>query len=267
MVAAVIVLFQKPASAQDASTVQPGLDKDAAKVYAPYPEPESGYVTDLADLLTDEEEERIEQWLWQVESKTGVEIVVVTIFSIRDYPEIGVSRIEDFARGMFNRYGIGNMPENNGILLVVALHDRKARIELGAAYGNLRDRDSSQIMDGKIVPSFKRGDYAQGITSGVKALASEFANTRFGVNWPLIIMIALIPIIALISVSLFRNGKRGWGWVCVGMLIVLLLAILRVLATVSKHLPDSSSDSWSAGGFGGGFGGGFSGGGGATGSW
>ena len=42
------------------------------------PSPGPGYVTDHADLLTDEQEERIEQRLWEVEEQTGVEIVIVT---------------------------------------------------------------------------------------------------------------------------------------------------------------------------------------------
>ena len=39
------------------------------KNYKPYPQPGSGYVSDIANLLTDEEEERIEQWLWKVEEQ------------------------------------------------------------------------------------------------------------------------------------------------------------------------------------------------------
>ena len=93
------------------------------------------------------------------------------------------------------------------------------------------------------------------------------SRVRFGLNWPLIVLIATIPIVGLIAFSLFKRGKRGWGWVCVGLLIVLLLAILRVVMITGRHMASSSSGSWSAGGFGGGFGGGFSGGGGATGSW
>jgi len=56
------------------------------KTYAPFPTPDSGYVTDLANLLTQNQEEEIEQWLWHVEETSGVEIAVVTINSISDYP-------------------------------------------------------------------------------------------------------------------------------------------------------------------------------------
>lgn len=243
----------------------PGLEKKHD--YAPYPKPDSGYVTDLADLLSLDEEEQIEQWLWQTESRNGVEIAVVTINSISDYPGSANQSIESFAHDLFNKYGIGNLPKNDGVLLLVAKNDRKARIELGKKYSRLRDRDAEAIMQNVIVAHFKKQQYADGITDGVKAIMLEFAGARVGMNWTLIVLLVAVPVVTLIAISLFQNGKRGWGWVCVGILIVIILAIVRILHAVSKHMPDSSSSSWSSGGFGGGFGGGSSGGGGATGSW
>jgi uncharacterized protein len=235
--------------------------------FAPYPAPDSGYVTDTAGLLSADQEERIEQWLWRVESMTGVEIAVVTIGSVGDYPGAAGPSIEAFATGLFNRYRIGNLPENDGVLLVVARNDRKARIELGAGYNPSRDRDAAKIMNGAIVPRFKQGEYAGGITDGVRAIMLEFAGVRAGVNWKLIGLLTAIPVVGLIAFSLFRSGKRGWGWIAVGLLIVLVLSLFSVLLTLARHAPRGSSGSWSSGGFGGGFGGGSSGGGGATGSW
>lgn len=243
------------------------LDTDKTeKKYDPYPKPDSGYVTDLAGLLTPDEEEKIEVWLWQVESKTNVEIAVVTIDSIEDFPGGGTS-IESFAQGLFDKYGIGNLPKNDGVLLLVARNDRKARIELGAYYGQSRDGDANRIMQNTIVPQFKKGNYSKGITNGVKDLVYEFAGCRIGVPWGLIGLIAAVPILILIAYSLFKNGKTGWGWVTVGLIIVIILAIIRIVFSILNHMPSSSSSTWSSGGFGGGFGGGSSGGGGATGSW
>ncbi len=237
------------------------------KDYKPYPQPDAGYVTDLAGLLTDDEEERLEQWLWQTESRTNVEIVVVTINSIKDYPGTANDRIESFATGLFDTYGIGNLPKNDGILLLVARNDRKARIELGKFYGRTRDGDARRIMDRVIIPHFKRDDYAGGITEGARALMREFAGVRVGIPWSIIWMGVGIVVCALIAISLFRSGKRGWGWVFVGIIFILLLGILHTVRTIMRHMPEGHSSGWSSGGFGGGFGGGSSGGGGATGSW
>ena len=243
-----------------------GPDTRSTKDYAPFPNPGPGYVTDLAGLLTDEQEERIERWLWQVESRTRVEIIVVTIDSIKDYPDAPNQSIESSATGLFDAYGIGNMPKNDGVLLLVARDDRKARIELGASYGRTKDQAANRIMQKKIIPYFKKDQYAEGITSGVKAIMREFAHVRVGIHWPLLIAILAVPLLIAIIVSLFRNGKRGWGWVAVGVLIILILVIVRILVTLARHAPRGSSGGWRSGGIGG-FGGGFSGGGGATGSW
>jgi len=268
---------------------KPAPEKRKGKDYAPFPNPDAGYVTDLADLLTRDQEEEIEQWLWQVERKTSVEMVVVTLDSIRDYPGTPNRTIEQFATALFNKYGIGNLPKNDGVLLLVARKDRKARIELGAFYGEERDADATRIMQKTIVPRFKQEDYARGITEGVQELMREFAGVRVqpapgkrsGMNWPLALTGGGAVLVGFIAYSLFQCGKRGWGWVAVGVLIVLILAFLqllfRTLRAISERSGSSSGDSdsdspgsslgWSPGGFGGGFGGGSSGGGGATGSW
>jgi len=239
--------------------------------YAPYPEPGTGYVTDHADLLTDEQEERIEQRLWQVEEETGVEIVIVLIESMSDYPDAPQGSIESFARGLFDAYGVGNMPMNDGVLLLVASKDREARIELGKHYGLRYDRQAERIMQGEIIPAFKAGDYAGGVEDGANALMREFAGVRFGVNWSLILLLAGLPVLCLVAYSLFKSGRRGWGWVVVGLIGVVLLLLFRGLFVTVKTLAENSgrgsSSGWSSGGFGGGFGGGSSGGGGASGSW
>lgn len=233
------------------------------KSYAPYPQPDRGYVTDIAGVLSSQQQEKIESWLYTTEYRNGTEIAIVIINSINDYPGTANTSIESFATGLFNAYGIGNMPKNNGVLLVVAIRDRAARIELGAYYGRNRDSDADRIMQKIIIPHFKKNDYAGGIMAGAKSLIYEFAGIWIISGWiklaVLFLIIALIPV----CISLFLNGKRGWGWICVGFIIILLLLFLQLLSRTVKSLPADAG----AGGYGGGFGGGFSGGGGATGHW
>jgi len=236
------------------------------KDYEPFPNPDTGYISDHAYLLGTEQEEKIERWLWQIESKTGVEIIVITIGSIEDYPGTPNQSIEQFATALFDTYEIGNLPRNDGVLLLVSMGDRKARIELGAGYGHSRDADAHRILNQVITPEFKKADYVAGITAGVKAIALEFAHARIGINWPLVLLFAAVPILILIIISLFASGKRGWGWICIGLLLVVLMLLFYVIRQASRHMPGTGSSSWSSGGMGG-FGGGFSGGGGATGSW
>ena len=239
------------------------------KDYSPYPNPDAGYVTDIAGVLTDEQEDRIESWLYTTEKRTNVDIVVLLINSIVDYPSTPNHSVETFATGLFDAYGIGNMPRNDGVLLVVAIRDRKVRIELGAAHGRSRDSDASKIIDSKILPYFRQSRYAEGIMAGTRATMRQFAGVRLIPGWVKLVVGALIILLILITISLFRRGKRGWGWVCAGSVIVLILVLAHLIRTTVEHRPEAAGPGGCGGGGfgGGGFGGGFSGGGGATGGW
>jgi uncharacterized protein len=250
-------------SGGDCSAREPAApipQKRAEKDYAPFPQPDVGYITDIANVLSKKVENKIERWLWQIEKKTKVEIIVVIILSIKDFKDTPNDTIEEFATALFNKYGIGNLPANNGVLLLVSVGDRKARIELGKSFGHARDADAQRIMDGIIVPKFKNADYPGGVTQGVKAIAKEFANVRIGLNWTLIILLIALPILGIVAYSLIKNGKRGWGWVVVGILIVAVIWIISMLFRATRAMPKTAGGA-------GGFGGGVSGGGGATGSW
>ena len=201
--------------------------------YRPFPQPEPGYVTDHAQLLTPRQKERIERLLWQAESRTGTEIAVVTIGSIRDYPEVQARSIEAFARKLFDAYGIGNMPANDGVLLLVARHDRQARIELGAGYGRSMDATAHRIMDRTILPCFRKGDYAQGIDRGIEAILREFAGVRILNAWHVLAALLLALALGGIAFSMFKNGKGDDGAgiggvyeaVCVGGRGVAILSV------------------------------------------
>lgn len=241
----------------------------------PYPRPDSGYVTDLADLLSLEEEERIEQLLWRAEDEKGVEIAVVTIDSLRDYPGTAHHSLEAFATELFNRYQIGNMPRNDGVLLLIAKRDRKMRIELGAGRGKNQDATAARIIDLDIRPHFRAERYAEGIEGGVGAIVREFAGLAVptaaapGFPWPLVTMIVAALITAALAFSLFRSGKAGWGWLVMVAAGAAAYAIFRALDQHGRGIrgPGIGSSNWSSGGSGGGFGGGSSGGGGASGDW
>lgn len=235
--------------------------------FAPFPQPDAGYVSDIANLLSLEEEERIEDWLWQVEYHKNIEIIVVTIDSIDEYTATKLNTIEEFSTGLFNKYRIGNLPKNNGILLLIAKKDRKTRIELGSGYGQSRDRDAKKIITNYILPEFRNGEYGTGIINGTREIIDKFADMRVGFPWKTVYMsIAAIAFI-LIGLSFIRNGKKGWGYVFIGISLVLILLIIYIFVVIRRSGPDTSSSTSLPGGFGGGFGGGSSGGGGATGGW
>jgi len=241
----------------------------------PYPRPDSGYVTDLADMLSRDEEERIERLLWRAEEEKGVEIAVLTIDSLQDYPGTANQSIESFATEVFNRYRIGNLPKNDGVLLVVSKRDRKMRIELGAGWPPNRDPDAARIIDRDIKPHFKAERYGAGIEAGTKAIVTAFTGLAVadaattGFPWMTVAIVAGGLIVAAFVTSLFRSGRSGWGWLVMVLAGAGLFALFRALEQHGRRMqgPSGNSSTWSSGGFGDGFGGGSSDGGGASGDW
>lgn len=142
----------------------------------PYPRPDTGYVTDLADMLSRDEEERIERLLWRAEEEKGVEIAVLTIESLQDYPGTANQSIESFATEVFNRYRIGYLPKNDGVLLLVTKRDRTMRIELGTGWGRDRDAAAARLIDRGIKPHIRAERYGAGIQAGAKAIVTAFAG-------------------------------------------------------------------------------------------
>ena len=142
--------------------------------YAPFPNPDTRYLADRAGLLRPAQQEELNKRLGEAERQSGVRIVAATIQSIRDYPATPNDSIESFGRGLFRAYQI----PSNGLLFLIAMKDRQAHIQLGAAYGRRRDADARKIMDEVIVTRLRNGDRSGGLLEGAQALAQAFAATQ-----------------------------------------------------------------------------------------
>lgn len=134
---------------------------------APIPPAPTGndYIVDNADVLTDQQENTLNQQLTDYEARTSTEIGILTVPSIEnDY-------IENYSLNVARTWGIGQPGKNNGALLVVSVTDRKLRIEVGTGLeGDLTDSRAGQIIRNRITPKFKVGDYAAGIQSGIDGM-------------------------------------------------------------------------------------------------
>jgi uncharacterized protein len=129
-----------------------------------------GWVNDFNDILTVEEEIKLEKLLTKFEKKTTNEIAIVTIDAYGDY-----EGIEDYALALFNAWGIGKKDKNNGLLIVVCKQDRKMRIETGSGIrAVLTDELCKTIIDEEFVPEFKKDRYYNGILMGTKRLIKEW---------------------------------------------------------------------------------------------
>jgi uncharacterized protein len=133
-----------------------------------YPELGRGRaVLDAADVLTPEQEEAIQQSLYEIGKKSGHQMMVLTVPSLQGYA------ISDFGNYAFRHYGIGSRDADDGILMTVAPTERKARIDTGRGMGDLlTDADASVILNEKMVPHFKsKKDWNGGIVAGIEAVS------------------------------------------------------------------------------------------------
>ena len=141
----------------------------AAYAQTGYPTATDPYINDYAELITPEDAASIRQALSDLELQHGIEATVLTLHSIQEFGT-GDAAIESFATNLFNTWGIGDAEENNGILVLVAVGDRKVRIEVGSGYGTSLDSAMKTVIEEFMTPRFKQNDYSGGIRRGVEAI-------------------------------------------------------------------------------------------------
>ena len=107
-------------------------------------------VVDNAHVLSQEEQNALESKLDALNDSTSNQIVVLTVPSLNDQP------LEDVAVATFRSWGIGDKKNNNGVLLLVSINDRKVKIEVGygleGAIPDVTAKDIIEKMGKKIVP-------------------------------------------------------------------------------------------------------------------
>lgn len=219
------------------------------------------FISDNAGLLTIEDDAEVRELADLLLTDRAVPIIVVTIPSLAAYG--AYNGIESYAQDLFDQWGVGLADWNYGILLLVSIEDRKARIELGADWEGRKNDDTDLIMNTLIVPAFKEGDFSTGIVDGVRGLNAMARDLEIPSppkpSWYYPMMIGLALLAMFTAVSLYRRGSSGWAWLLWATIFTLLFFVLRAAA--------SNSSGGSSGYSGGSFGGGSSGGGGSTGSW
>jgi uncharacterized protein len=135
-----------------------------AAVAQEFPQPQ-GYVNDFAGIMTLADRNSLEAALIALEQETGAEVVVVTV------ADMSGTYIEDYAVQLFEAWGIGKQKQDNGVLFITAVAEHAVRIEVG--YGLeaiITDGRAGRILDEKVLPSFREGNYSNGIVQGTKAI-------------------------------------------------------------------------------------------------
>jgi uncharacterized protein len=215
-------------------------------------------VNDFAGLIPQGEKGRMEILAREVLQKTGTAVVVVTMETIGD------ADVANYVNELYQKWGIGKKGEDKGVLIFLALKERRVRIETGyGVEGILPDGLVGEILDKYAVPLLKKGEYGKGLYNALAAVSQVIAKDanveltgQVKVYAPprrRVRRLGLFPlfIIILILFSFLRRGRRG------GILLPLLL-----LSSMGGRGGFGGGFGGFGGGFGG-FGGGMSGGGGA----
>jgi len=229
----------------------------------PYPAPR-GLINDFADIIPPAYEEQMNSLAREVLEKADAALTVVTL------KDIGGADIDEFANRLYERWGVGKKGEDRGVMILVALKERRIRIEVGYGLeGVIPDGLAGQIRDQAIVPYLKTGEFGIGLSNGLSALAGIIAKDR-GIELvgkpakPQEVTqkrsrtaYGIFPFLFFLFIFflLFRSGRLGIG----------AFLLLMLLGGGRGGFRGGGGMGGFSGGFGG-FGGGMSGGGGASGS-
>ncbi len=239
-----------------------------------FPDRASTLVSDYSGVLNENQRASLENKLVSFNDSTSTQIAVVIMRSTGGY------EIADYSVQLFNKWKIGQSSKNNGVLILVAVDDRKVWITTGYGIeGVLPDALCKRIVDRDIVPAFRRGDYYTGLNDGTNSImsivkgeftADQYMNTRKKkpVLFPFFMFLFIIFIIILSQFGRTRRYARKNNLAFWAAWALLNAASNRSRGSWGNF---SGGSGWGGGGFGGGgfggFGGGGSGGGGAGGSW
>jgi uncharacterized protein len=223
-------------------------DEDKSRSLSDKPTTITKYVVDETGTLSQSELNSLLKKLENFDKETSTQVVVYMIASLNG------ETIEDVSYKIAEKNRIGKKGKDNGVLVLIAKNDRKLRIEVGYGLeGVLTDAYTTQIRTREMNPSFKTGNFYEGINKGVDAIIA-------------------------VSKGEYKTDKKkkddGSGLMCLGFPIFILIIfgfiffslfmsiIRRIFGWGGRHYTGGSG--WGGGGFfggGGSFGGGSSGGG------
>lgn len=149
-----------------------GVTLTATPVWALDVPPLNGRIVDLAHALPMDLATSLTRDLQNHESKTGNQVAALILPSLEGEP------LEEFSHRVATTWKLGQKGTDNGILLLIALRDRKVRIEVGYGLeGTLTDLRSAHIIRNEIVPRFRAGDLPGGIAAGIHAILNSIEGT------------------------------------------------------------------------------------------
>jgi len=141
---------------------------DAARAAQVPPRPDSGAVLDQADILSDADEQRLNDQIGRLNGENDhVRVAILTVDGVD-------GDFEDFTRQTATEWGVGDAGKNNGVLIAADMDERELRIEVAdGARQVLSDDTAEVIMEDHLEPGFRDEQYAQAFTRTVDAVYGQ----------------------------------------------------------------------------------------------
>jgi uncharacterized protein len=228
----------------------------AAAASAQEPPPElTRPVNDFADVIDPQSEAALDSLIRALQQASGDVVVVAAVETIAPYGDIREYAVEMFEnRGR----GIGQKGKDNGLLILLAVRDRRVRVEVGYDLEEfITDGFAGEVSREAMAPEFRSGRYGPGLLAGATRIVDRIAERR---------NVTLQGVRRETRPA--RNEGEGGGGVVVGLFVLFLLLNAIAASTRRRRRRRGwGGGPWSGwhsgvGPFGGGFGrGGFGGGG------
>ncbi len=203
-------------------------------------------IVDYANVIDAGTRQRLESIYLNLKDRGGV------VYSVLTVPTTGGQEIFDYSLAVARGWGIGPKDaENPSFLLVVAIQDRKAFVQVSQHLeGDLPDGLVGRIQRERLVPAFRQGDYSKGIYDTVQAYVATIAAKRgFSVEG-IDQRYAYEGGDGNITATQDRANRVSLRTVCCGIVLVVFVVIL--IAGASRGGPGGRGGRRRRGGFGGG---------------
>lgn len=177
-------------------------------------------VNDQAGIIDPRSAAELDARIRALLAATGDTVVVATVDTIAPW-----GSIEEYAVRLFEHAGIGDSERDRGILVLVAVAERRVRIEVGYGLEEIiTDGFAGAVIRSDMLPAFRSGEYGPGVLAGVTALIrriSEYRDVTIdGVpaapppparEGPSALQIVLIVLVLLALASIGSMRGRGPG--------------------------------------------------------
>lgn len=178
-----------------------------------FPQPQ-GYVNDFANVIGARERAEITAVCADLEKLTGAEIAVVTM------PSTSPLDVKTYAVKLLEKWGVGKKRQDNGLLILLSLTDRRVEVEVGYGLeGVLPDAKVGEIIDQEMIPLFAKGDFSGGLLNATKVYAEIIKKNYYGEKEPppsgasgipfLLLVIIVVIVLSIVMRSGFPNLLGG----------------------------------------------------------